>query len=415
MKVFNLELTDAIVDAMKAHAERDYPVEACGVVLGSGAKLTKVVAMENVQDKYHARDPEAFPRTGRDAFRMNDLERMRVLDEASEAGLDERIIYHSHCDAGAYFSPEDRAMAVQDGIELTPGVVYVVVSVRDGKYADLAAYAYDREARRFTEHRLGASGTPLPDLTTRSMEGKEAARPLPPVAGALTPRRIDATEAERLLAMSEGRTIEITERQTREDLRCFAGGLYSPLEGFMRRAEVRSVQDLGRLPAGAPWRVPIVLDVHERQVTTPDGAPHGRGLEAGAIVRLVADDETVGFVAVGDVHRAEHRLILGGPVYVVGGEELAAESRARVLRAGARRVLAVPAGASLEGQDLSAFDLVLSAAPFEGLDWAPLVGTDRSPWLFAAMAQNQGATDVFVEDGTVRRLIADSLEIAPWP
>ncbi len=409
--VFGLELTDPIREALEAHAVRDYPVEACGVVLGSGAKLTKVVPLENVQDKYHARDPEAFPRTGRDAFRMNDLERMRVLDEASEAGLDERIIYHSHCDAGAYFSPEDRAMAVQEGIELTPGVVYVVVSVREGKYADMAAYVYDAEARRFVEQRLGASSAALPDLTTRSMEGKEAARPLPPVAGALTPRRIDSAEAERLEALSEGFAIEIKERQVREDLRCFAGGLYSPLEGFMRRADVRSVLDLGRLPAGAPWRVPIVLDVHERQVRTPDDG----ALEPGAIVRLEAEGETLGFVAVGDVHRADHRVIVGGPVFVVDGQELAAESRARVLRLGAKRVLAVPAGVSLAEHDLSAFDLVLSVDPVEGADRAQCVGTERSPWLFAAMAQNQGATDVLVEDGTVRRLVADSLEIAPWP
>ncbi|MEQ9497093.1 MAG: Mov34/MPN/PAD-1 family protein [Deltaproteobacteria bacterium] len=408
MSVFGLELTDPIVEALKAHAVRDYPVEACGVVLGNGPKLTRVVPMENVQDKYHARDPEAFPRTGRDAFRMNDLERMRVLDEASEAGLDERIIYHSHCDAGAYFSPEDRAMAVQEGIELTPGVVYVVVSVREGVYADLAAYQYDAETKRFVERRLGEAKTQLPDLSLRTMEGKEAARPLRPVSGALAPRRIDAAEAERLDALAESRTIEIEERQVREDLRCFAGGLYSPLAGFMRRAEVRSVQDLGRLPAGTPWRVPIVLDVHERQLV--DGV-----LEPGAIVRLVADGQALAYMAVGDLYAQNQRRIIGGPVFVVGGDELAAESRARVLRAGAKRVLAVAKAADADGHDLSSFDLVLVPEPIAGVDQAPLVATERSPWLFAAMAQNQGATHVLTEDGTLRRLVADSLEVEPWP
>ena len=134
-KVFDLEITDPIVEAIIAHAERDYPNEACGVVLGTAQKLVRVTPLANEQDKYHQHDPKAFPRTAKHAFRMNELERMRVLDAASEEGLDERIIYHSHCDVGAYFSPEDRAMAVQDGIELSPGVVHLVVSVRDGAKA----------------------------------------------------------------------------------------------------------------------------------------------------------------------------------------------------------------------------------------------------------------------------------------
>lgn len=410
-KVFDLEITDPIVEAIIAHAERDYPNEACGVVLGTAQKLVRVTPLANEQDKYHQHDPKAFPRTAKHAFRMNELERMRVLDAASEEGLDERIIYHSHCDVGAYFSPEDRAMAVQDGIELSPGVVHLVVSVRDGAKADLAAYRYDKERRTFEEHRLGPPSVGLPDLSRRAMEGKEAARPLPPVGGALTARRIDREEAQRLLPLAEGRRVTIRDEEALQDLRCFAGGHLSPLDGFMRRAEVRSVLELGRLPAGTPWRTPVVLSVTKKSLSF--------ALSSGAIVELVdTAGETLALMAVGDVAESKGRVELGGPVFVVGrSEDDAAESRARILRAGAKRILAVPPRRAdvASNLDLSAFDLVMSAGPVEGADAIPLTTTSRSPWLMAAMAQNQGATHVWIEEAGARRIIADSLAIQAWP
>src|SRR5215831_4528167 len=138
VRVFDVELSAAIVQEIASHAERDFPIEACGLVFGRAdvPELSRVVPMKNVQDRYHERDPDAFPRNGRDAFRLDELERMRVLERNEAEGLAERILYHSHCDAGAYFSPEDRAMAVQHGVEMMPGVVHIVVSVRSGRRAD---------------------------------------------------------------------------------------------------------------------------------------------------------------------------------------------------------------------------------------------------------------------------------------
>ena len=94
-------------------------------------------------------------RTAKEAFRMDDLERLRVLEDAAQDGLTERVLYHSHCEFGAYFSDEDQRMAVRDGVELIPGAIYLVVSIKDGRRADAAAYRYDATRRRFEEQRLG--------------------------------------------------------------------------------------------------------------------------------------------------------------------------------------------------------------------------------------------------------------------
>jgi len=53
--------------------------------------------------------------------------------------------------------------------------------------------------------------------------------------------------------------------ETYMDLEQIAVGTFSPLEGFMTRAELQSVLDTMRLPQGAIWPLPIVLNVSEEQ------------------------------------------------------------------------------------------------------------------------------------------------------
>lgn len=54
--------------------------------------------------------------------------------------------------------------------------------------------------------------------------------------------------------------LDLNERQARE-VENIAAGVYSPLTGFMRRADMASVLDQSRLAGGAAWTIPIVLDV----------------------------------------------------------------------------------------------------------------------------------------------------------
>lgn len=423
MRAFlDLEVTDAIVDEIARHGEEVAPVEACGLVLGRPGvpELARVVRMKNVQDKYHARDPAAFPRDGRDAFRLDELERMRVLEAAEAEGLVERILYHSHCEAGAYFSPEDRAMAVREGVELMPGVCHLVVAIRGGRRNDMAMYRWDGEKKAFREARIPidrAHAGQIPELSLRTMDSREAVRPIRPVGGSLGLRRVTREEQQVLSELSEGRKIGIDDAAI-ADVARFEFGLYSPLAGFLRSVEARAVLQTGHLFSGVPWRVPVTLDVARCMP-----------IESGSIVELV-DARGTAHAAVGIDGlelQASGQTRVSGPVYAYesGAFRDAAESRAELLRLGAKRVLAVTSAhaGGLRGANLQEFDAILaggtstrpaSAAIADHRIVLPFPMEGRDPWLDAVMAQNLGATHVWVLDPTLARTIADTLAITPW-
>src|SRR5713101_919397 len=56
--------------------------------------------------------------------------------------------------------------------------------------------------------------------------------------------------------------------RTMSDLELLAGGAYSPLEGFMGKADYRSVLDDMRLANGLPWTLPITLAVRRSAAFT---------------------------------------------------------------------------------------------------------------------------------------------------
>lgn len=412
MKVFDLELTPELVETIAAHAEGEYPREACGLGFGrvDSPEVVRVVPMQNMQDRYHQLDPERFPRDGRDAFRLDELERMRLLEEVSAEGLTERVLYHSHCDAGAYFSPEDRAMAVFEGLELMPNVVHLVLSVRRGARSDLAAYKWNDQSQAFDEvripgARMEAPAEPaFPDLGLRAMEGRDSARPLRPVGGAAIARRISAAERDALAPWAEGRRVQLETATQVEDLLRFGRGLYSPVPGFMRRAEARSVTNRGRLQSGTPWRVPITLELRR--------AKAARELRPTTVIELLDLQGAPRALLAVEEARADGKdlTLLAGPVFVYpeGLDGDAADVRAGLLRRGAQRVLAVPPEEldRLPEVDTEAFDAVIELGRS---------GAGRhAPWLTAAMAQNQGATHLWIEDPGTARAVEDSLEIRPW-
>jgi proteasome lid subunit RPN8/RPN11 len=123
-----------VLDAIRAHAIESYPSECCGLATGPAddASLVDAASREsNEADKYHRLDPEQFPRTSREYFKINELRAQKAFSRGRESGQPVKLIYHSHCDAGDYFSPEDAATFAQEG-QLTWPCAYLVVSVREG-------------------------------------------------------------------------------------------------------------------------------------------------------------------------------------------------------------------------------------------------------------------------------------------
>ncbi len=145
-------LTTAELEAIQGHARTGYPAECCGVLLvrPGAAEERRLLACRNIQDELHARDSGRFPRTARTAYYIAHEDLLEIGRREGE-GFEVRVIYHSHVDAGAYFSETDRRNAMIDGVPAYPQATYVVVALAEGRVADTRAHRFSAETREFVE------------------------------------------------------------------------------------------------------------------------------------------------------------------------------------------------------------------------------------------------------------------------
>jgi proteasome lid subunit RPN8/RPN11 len=120
--------------AMVEHAERLYPEECCGAMLGhaeDGVKrITRAIVLENAA-------PE--PRRTRYEVRPEDL--LAATAEARRSGLELLGIYHSHPGHAAYFSEADLKNSC-------PWYSFLVLSIVDGEFDHAASWIPDAAQRR---------------------------------------------------------------------------------------------------------------------------------------------------------------------------------------------------------------------------------------------------------------------------
>ena len=142
-------------DRIIAQAEREFPFECCGFIIGD-ATSEEVRPIANIQNRKHGEDPANFTRDARTAFLMDPQEHLAVMKEIDQRRLELRAVYHSHPDHDAYFSATDRAQACSfDPNEPDyPGTLYIVVSVRGGRFVRAAAFAWDDQVKDFVETAL---------------------------------------------------------------------------------------------------------------------------------------------------------------------------------------------------------------------------------------------------------------------
>jgi proteasome lid subunit RPN8/RPN11 len=151
-----LRIRGDVLHAIEAHALECYPSECCGFVVGPAddrALLDEARRETNEADKYHALDPERFPRTSRTYFKINELRAARAFDEGDRSGRPIKVIYHSHCDAGAYFSAEDAATFASEGQLMWP-CAFLVVSVVSGEVRDRKLWVHRPGTNEFVESTL---------------------------------------------------------------------------------------------------------------------------------------------------------------------------------------------------------------------------------------------------------------------
>src|SRR3970040_1113973 len=126
-----MTLAEQDLKAIIAHAEEGYPDEVCGIVIGKTGdpKANAVRRCLNAANTYHQEDPIRYPRDARTAYIMDPQDLLRIQLEADAKGLDFLVIYHSHTDHDAYFSPTDRELALFEGEPLWTGAQYFVILV----------------------------------------------------------------------------------------------------------------------------------------------------------------------------------------------------------------------------------------------------------------------------------------------
>ena len=118
-----LRIAQSTYDDIVAHARRDHPDEACGVVAGpSGTdRPERFVPMLNA-----ARSPTFYELDPADLLSL-----YREMDERDEEPV---VIYHSHTATEAYPSRTDVSLAQE------PGAHYVLVSTREPDVTDFRSF-----------------------------------------------------------------------------------------------------------------------------------------------------------------------------------------------------------------------------------------------------------------------------------
>ena len=125
---------------MVLHAERTYPNECCGAMLGHmrGDKkiVTEAIALENA---YAGEQGERYE------LRPEDL---LEADKAARArGIDLIGIFHSHPDCDAYFSATDLKNSC-------PWYSFVVLSITNGKFNHANSFLPDEDQTRAEREEL---------------------------------------------------------------------------------------------------------------------------------------------------------------------------------------------------------------------------------------------------------------------
>lgn len=133
-----IELKPSVLKAITSHAERDYPHECGGMLIGKfeeGKKsVFEIFPLEN------AREEEAR----HDRILILPADVLKAERYAREKKLDVVGYYHSH--------PDDRAVPSQYDLDhALPVWSYVIASVLDGKVDDIASWEMEFDRSRFNE------------------------------------------------------------------------------------------------------------------------------------------------------------------------------------------------------------------------------------------------------------------------
>lgn len=135
-----IEVGQSAWQTMVSHAERIYPKECCGAMLGhtGGGRKTvlEAIPLDNAWDG---------PQGDHYEIRPEDL--LQVERHARQKGLDLVGIFHSHPDSAAYFSQADLKNSC-------PWYSFIVLSIRAGQFDHARSFLPDADQTQAEEEQL---------------------------------------------------------------------------------------------------------------------------------------------------------------------------------------------------------------------------------------------------------------------
>ncbi len=138
-----LKISPSDYDAMRRHGEQTYPLECCGILIGTVEGDTRTV-----HSVVRCNNVCSAPQTRYD---IDPCDLIGAQREARERGVDIVGFYHSHPDHTASWSPTDLEQAHWIGCS------YVITSVDNGKAAQTASFVLSgklEEDKELVEERI---------------------------------------------------------------------------------------------------------------------------------------------------------------------------------------------------------------------------------------------------------------------
>ena len=144
-----LQLSARCLDRIMRHAEREYPRECCGLLVGRISdegrtrEVSEVCEVENAFEEGERHHRMAIP----------PLEYARAERRFSASGLGVVGNYHSHPE-----HPAEPSRFDLENLAPWPTMSYVIVSVRGGESKELRSWELAADRSRFNEEQVNGEG-----------------------------------------------------------------------------------------------------------------------------------------------------------------------------------------------------------------------------------------------------------------
>ena len=149
--IYAVEIAPELMDEIYREARRSFPAECCGWLAGSREGNTVARLHPCINDQDSGNHPTVADRTAERAyvFSARDLLELNRSLDSEEPPL---VIYHSHPNGQAYFSPTDRQVAASPwGDGPAYPVQQLVVGIDGQRVVEAALFAWSDKEAGFVE------------------------------------------------------------------------------------------------------------------------------------------------------------------------------------------------------------------------------------------------------------------------